>query len=114
MNILGWETISTKWTCRDRLLVSAALTSKLYSSRMTCDERTQIAHANSSVCLESVESLERLRPKLVELVGVVDFDHYSRKFSGNCVGEKAHDHSSVIHGRSHQTDIYPDGSLVNP
>lgn len=28
--------------------------------------------------------------------------------------QKKHDHSRVLHGRSYQTDIYPDGSLVNP
>jgi len=28
--------------------------------------------------------------------------------------EKEHDHSRVIHGRSPQTDRYPDGCLVHP
>ena len=27
---------------------------------------------------------------------------------------KDHDHSEVIHGKSRQTDRYPDGCLVNP
>lgn len=27
---------------------------------------------------------------------------------------KFHNHSQVIHGRSQQTDVYPDGCLVHP
>lgn len=27
---------------------------------------------------------------------------------------REHNHSFIIHGRTHQTDIYPDGCLVHP
>lgn len=39
------------------------------------------------------------------------------QFLANCEqyhdrNQKKHDHSSIIHGRSHQTDKYPDGCMV--
>lgn len=112
--MLGWETISQEWSARDRLLVSTALTVMLYGPRLSRKKREMIARFNKSVCTETSQVLEQIRPSLMSFIDGHDFDHCSRRISGNCVAERRHDHSRVIHGRSHQTDRYPDGCLVHP